>query len=132
MVELIIKKKATVLFLVLTTIFVVVLLATVALNIMFSLSRFTHHRASRIQAYYATLAGMNYAWENLRTGNWTFSPANSCPSPSGCVISDTDFPHVVVNREVRIILLTSGSANCTSPPSSTNCIRVTTNYTYTP
>ncbi|MCX5714045.1 MAG: hypothetical protein NT033_04405, partial [Candidatus Omnitrophica bacterium] len=64
------KGRGTALFLVLAVVFVVVALANIILSFMHSQSRLTHHQVSRIQAYYAAQAGMNYALEQLRTGNW--------------------------------------------------------------
>src|SRR3989338_8459923 len=66
-------KRGVVLFIVLGTLLVVVSLATVILSLILSHARLTHHQTSRIHAYYAALAGMNYAIEKLRVGtdsNW--------------------------------------------------------------
>ena len=97
-------KKGVVLLLVLGTTLIVVILANVLLNIMLNQSRITEHEIRRIQAYYATLAGMNYALEQCRTGNWGPSPgANSrgcinCSGsgvPAGNRIPDLQIPYVV-------------------------------------
>ncbi len=79
-----IKEKAIALFIVLATILVIIALANAILTIILSQSRLTHHQVSRIQAYYAAMAGINFALEQLRTGAWTFSPTNDCPDPNGC------------------------------------------------
>ena len=74
MIRTIFKRKGAVLFIVLGTILIVMILANIILNIMLSQSRLTQHQVSRIQAYYASLAGMNYALEEIRINelNWTF------------------------------------------------------------
>ena len=59
------QKQGAILLMVLGTILVVVILASVILSIILSHSRLTHHQVSRIQAYYAAQAGVNLAIENL-------------------------------------------------------------------
>jgi type II secretory pathway component PulK len=119
-------KKGVVLLLVVGVVFVVLILAAVVLSTMDQLSRQTHHRASRIQAYYAALAGMNYGYEMLRTGAWSI--------PSNVNWNDPSFPHVLVGRNVNIAVVTP--ANCPAgtapPPGTLACISVTVDYTYTP
>jgi len=127
--------KGMILLMVLSTILIVVALANVILTLITSQSRLTHHQVSRIQAYYAAQAGMNYALERLRNGSWTFSP-NSCLGPADCIISDNNFPPAI--REVRIIFCPAGSVcapvtTICSPPAGLNfCINTTAIYTYTP
>jgi len=112
------KDRGVVLFIVLGTIFVAVILANVALNIMVSQSRFTRHKVSRIQAEYAAWAAINYANEmlRLRTTNpglgWA---AGDCPAPGGCPLPDLpSFPPTILS--VNIILALSNTPNCPSPP----------------
>ncbi|MFC1804225.1 hypothetical protein ACFLZ3_00100 [Candidatus Omnitrophota bacterium] len=76
--------RGVVLLMVLGTVLVVTILANVIMGIMLSQSRFTHHKVSRIQAYYAALAGANFAIENLRTGNWN--------QPGTFPLNDPDIP----------------------------------------
>jgi hypothetical protein len=99
------EKKAVALFLTLFIILLVVILANIILNIMSSQSRLTHHQVSRIQAYYASMAGINAAIEQLRLGQWTTTPLNTpyklCKS-SGCSIVDDKLPSVV--KEVAITI----------------------------
>lgn len=128
--------KGIVLFIVLSMILIVVVLANVILTFILSQSRLTRHQTGRIQAYYAGQAGMNYALEQLRTGIWTYSPSNSCPSPNGCICSDSDFPTSIENQQVRIIFCPSGSScigfsSCNPPSGNDFCIYTTAIYTYT-
>jgi hypothetical protein len=108
---------------------VVVVLSSVILYLVSSQSRLTHHQVSRIQAYYASLAGINYARERLRINTWTTA---SCPPPDGCTLSDSNFPNSIQNRQVTIVIRTPGSAGCVNPPGNSACISATAIYTYTP
>ena len=64
------SNKGIALLTVLVVLLVVVALAEGILQIMLNQSRLTHHNVSRIQAYYAAMAGMKLAYENLRTNSW--------------------------------------------------------------
>jgi len=61
-------KKGIMLFMVLSTIMVVVALANIILILVSSQSRLTQHQTGRIQAHYAAQAGIQYAIEMLRLG----------------------------------------------------------------
>lgn len=61
-------KKGVMLFMVLSTILVVVALANIILVLVSSQSRLTRHQTGRIQANYAAQAGIQYAIEMLRLG----------------------------------------------------------------
>lgn len=102
-------KKGILLFMVLGMILIIVILAVVILSIISSQSRLTHHQVSRIQAFYAAQAGMNYAVEMLRIGpaggGWDVT---SCPPPGGCPLNDADFPHTIVQPIIIIIKSTGG------------------------
>lgn len=130
------NKKGVVLFMVLGTLLVVIILANVVLAIISSQSRLTHHQVSRIQAYYAAQAGMNLALENLRTGTWTFSPTNSCPDTTPCIVTDSDFPVSV--QSVNVIFCPSGSTctgttvACTPGTGLNFCLNTVVDYTHTP
>ncbi|MBN2830736.1 MAG: hypothetical protein JXL82_00440, partial [Candidatus Omnitrophica bacterium] len=69
------KRRGVVLFVVLATILLVIILSGVILRIISSQSRLTHHKVSRIKAYYAGRGMINYAFEMLRTGTWVPNPA---------------------------------------------------------
>ena len=125
------NKRGIVLFIVLGTLLVVVSLATVILSLILSHSRLTHHQTSRIQAYYAALAGMNYALERLRSGdvNWIPSP-DTAPNTrtrtlckSSCDVIDGDIPY-----PVTITIEAAG----TSIDVVGRRIRITSTYTYAP
>ena len=114
-------KKGVVLLIVLGTLLVVASLATVMLSLILSHARLTYHQTSRIQAYYATLAGMNLARENLRNGTWTTGSYTLCKS--GCTVNDSDIPY-----SVAINIAALG----TSIDGVGRSITVTSTYTYTP
>jgi len=130
------NEKGLAIFMVLGILLVVTVLANVVLTIISSQARFTHHQVSRIKAFYATQAGVNYALEKLRRGEWTYSPVNSCPKNSPCEIPDADL------SQTEIIFCPDGD-RCAFPPAPdseapicippsglTFCIRANTTYTY--
>jgi len=110
-----ISRKGVALFIVLGTIIIVLTFATVILSIIASQARLTHHQVSRIQAYYASMAGVNYATEMLRNGTWSPAVARSEP------LSDPDFP-ISILQPITITIIPTGINNCR--------IDVTTTYTY--
>lgn len=135
-------EKAIVLFIVLATIFIVILLANILLGIMASQSRLTHHKVSRIQAYYAAMAGVNYALEMLRVGpaggGWL--AGEDCLPASPCVhafpadefkppLSNAGNSASIVIREPQS---TDASAPCFNPPGDSACVYASVNYTYVP
>ena len=144
-----IKKRGVVLFIVLATLMVVIVLANIILSIMLSQSRLTHHEVSRIQAYYASFAGMNLAYDGLRRGDWpipavgafydtylcsdTTSNANCNsvpPAPAPAVTIDASIPLVIEMVQIRVAERTV--AGCNAPAGSQVCINATTTYTHTP
>jgi len=78
------KKNGVVLFIVLGVIIVVTALSTVILRILLNQLRLTHHQVSRIQAHYAAKAGVVYALEKIRIGDW--SAGSTCTESSPCTI----------------------------------------------
>lgn len=120
---------------VLGTILVVTILANVIMGLMLSQSRFTHHQVSRIQAYYACVAAMNYVLEQLRlgVGGWTPNPPsgalkyfclNGCVDPvvpTFPILNDADIPY---NVQVTIYPQESGTNRTTR-------LDIKTDYTYT-
>ena len=128
------------LFIVLAVIMSVVLLGDVTLKFIASQNRFSHENTSRIQAYYAAKAGMNYALENLRLRTWTFAP-NSCPNPTGCTlcrtgggctVNEDTFPASI--QLVRIIFCPAGTlcqdtpSDCEPPTGLNFCVNSTVTY----
>ena len=91
--------KGVLLIIVLGTIIIVTLLATVILRIFFSHYRLTNHNITRIQAYYAALAGVNHAMELLRTGNTPNIPAGSTYHYN---LTDQSFPPIIKTVSVNI------------------------------
>lgn len=130
------NKRGVALFIVLATLFVVLILGNVILNIVSSQARLTHHQVSRIQAYYAAQAGMNYAFESLRTGSWlppgaggsnTYYLCNGCTTPPN--INEPDLPHSVSN--VTIVVADRNAPGCVPPAAGIPvCIKATATYTY--
>ncbi|MDD4907743.1 MAG: hypothetical protein PHJ00_01615 [Candidatus Omnitrophica bacterium] len=74
--------KGVALALVLLVILVVVILCNVALSIMNSQNRLTHHQVSRLRAYYASQGAMNLAFERLRANNT--ASFSLCPTVAAC------------------------------------------------
>jgi Tfp pilus assembly protein PilX len=112
--------KGVALLLVLMVILVAVIIANISLTFILSQSRLTHHEISRIQAYYACQAGVNYALEKLRTGDWSTGSYSLCSS--GCTVNDGDIPY-----RVDITIGDTGSGI-----NNTRRISATATYTYTP
>ena len=113
------KQNGVALFMVLGTLLIVVILANIALTIISSQARLTHHQVSRIQAYYAGQAALNIAFEKLRKGEWATDTYTLCKS--GCSVNDTDIPYPV-----------SIQINDPDPTTGIRPINITTNYTYQP
>jgi hypothetical protein len=130
------NKGGVALLIVLGTLLIVTSLATVILSLILSHRRLTYHQTSRIQAYYAAQAGMNYALEMLRTGGYTLT--TSCATTSCCIspctrsFDDGDFrPASIVDNSVSITIIPYGSSGCTASPGNTACVSVKATYTYT-
>ncbi|MCM8783093.1 MAG: hypothetical protein NC909_01665 [Candidatus Omnitrophica bacterium] len=87
-------KKAVAMVLVLFIIFSVIVVANILLIFFSSQFQLSHHQVSRIQAYYAGMAGINYALEQLRTGNWN--------SVGIYNLSDNEFPWIIRKIEINI------------------------------
>jgi len=126
------SKRGVVLLLVLGVIIVVGVLSSALLQIMLSQYSLTSHQTARIQAYYASLAAMNFALDQLRIGAWTFTPTNSCPNATPCSVTDATFPSSIT--AVRVIFCTpgqlcTGSATPCSPPAGiTFCVNANAVY----
>jgi len=122
------SRRGITLILILAVILVVVWLANIALVLISSQSRFTHHQVSRIQAFYAAQAGINYALEKLRTGEWPLGASDRYYCINGdaemtCTdgnLNDEDIPFGV---EIRIYPQGSGV-------SGTTRLSATAKYTY--
>lgn len=120
-----VRKKGIAILLVLLVILIIVLLANIILVLISSHYRFTQHQVTRIQAYYAGWAGVNYAMEKIRDGNYTVGV--SCLPPGGCSLTDLDFPNTVTY--VGIYIIPVGGVGCEfSPGGSQACLKVRTSY----
>lgn len=115
-------KKGAVLFMVLGTVLIAVILANIILGFILSHYRFTYHQTSRVKAYYAALAGMNLARENLRTGAWETGTYTLCKS--NCDVNDSDIPY-------NVTITISDPNPVGTNPVGIRPIKITTNYTYT-
>ena len=129
--------KGVALLLVLMVILIAVIIANISLTFILSQSRLTHHEISRIQAYYACQAGINYALEMLRlgaaAGGWTAGTHCTAASPCNVQFDANDFnPASIVNNRVSIVIRPAGSSGCMNSPGNTACVSATANYTYTP
>jgi Tfp pilus assembly protein PilX len=129
--------KGIVLFIVLATILVIIILANIVLGVVSSQSRLTHHQISRIQAFYAAQAGVNYAREMIRLNNTAWVPQNAgdpaltgrlcntaaggCATAAANDITDNNLPHTI--RSVSITIGAPGSGI-----SGTREIRATVDY----
>jgi len=128
------NKLGIALYMVLGTIVIITILANIVLRLVSSQSRLTHHQISRIKAYYAAQAGLNYTLELLRLGKVTVPDEGSDPAYvclNGCIDanmmtanmhSDADIPY---NVQVAINPANSGI-------NTTARIEIAVDYTYTP
>mgnify|MGYP001608167276 CR=1 FL=1 len=135
MTKLRIRQKGVIMYLVLVSVLMTIVLAGIILNIITSNARFSHHQVSRVQAYYAAMAGVNYAVERLRSGSeascWPATGIISrkiCRTGGTCIsvcdpIDDTLPPSIS-----QIDISVSDWAG--SPSKRT--ITATATYTYTP
>ncbi len=131
-------KKGVVLLTILMALLVVVLLATVVVRTILSSARFTHHQVSRTQAYYAGMAGINYALQMIRAGSWVVGTNCTTGCSLKTLFASTDFkPPIFVTSTNDIIVTIKAYPDATLCPSSrglpanTGCVSVKVNYTYT-
>ena len=144
------NKKGVILFMVLAILLIVSFVVTGILNFVLSHYKQTFHRAQRIKAYYAAMAGINLAMEKLRRAYqdplpWTAGTAGNTywlckanatnpPDPPGCLqgsigplynynITDTNIPY-----HVAITIIPAGVGGCNATAGV--CINATVvNYT---
>lgn len=119
---------------VLATLLIVVVLANVALSVIASQSRLTHHQVSRIRAFYAAQAGMVLAIENLRTGTWVDNQnyCINCPAamvPPGNRIIDPEIPYAV---RINILPKNADPPGSAGPIANTSPIQILVDYSYNP
>ena len=122
------NKKGAIFLTVLGTILVVVVLANVVLHLILNQAKLTHHQIARIQAYYAAQAGLVYAWEQLRAGDYTIA-ARNCESGCDVPITQSDFKPFTLTQ-AKVFIIPEGSAGCLNPPQGSNaCISSEVTYT---
>lgn len=148
------NRKGIILLVVLATVMVAIILANIILSTMSNQSRLTHHQVSRIQAYYASLAGMNLAYDHLRAGDdlatWPM-PATQAPNlfytrflcQDAAINANCGGPNAIIDVNLPVSLvevaITVTDRNAPAPPRPCNapagsqlCIDATATYTYTP
>lgn len=140
-------KKGVILFIVLGVIIVTVTLATVILRNISNQSRLTHHNVTRIQAQYASKAGMVLAFDKLRRGDWAqdatainyYCINGNVDSGVVCLetIPDTEIhcgdKNTPCNIQIAVCPPVITAAPCDSASiNNTAMIKVKTDYTYTP
>lgn len=90
-------KEGTALIFLMATIIMVFVLSGVMASLVLNQTRFSHHEISRVKAYYAALAAMNLARDNLRTGTWTGGGSEyTLCNESWCDAYDYDIPCPVI------------------------------------
>ena len=87
-------KKGFALLLILSLVMIAAILGGIVLNVTLNHFELTRHKVQRIQAYYAVMAGMNLAFERLRTGDWDGNNTYTL-CKSGCTVNDIDIPFSV-------------------------------------
>ncbi len=128
------RKRGLLLLIVLATIMVVIILGNVIMNILLNQARLTAHQLNRTQGYYAAMAGINLAYENLRNGTWAIPAAGVCPA--SVTFNATDlafFPPSI--RSITVNLAGSNAncgtlATCAPPLGSSTCLSTTVDYRY--
>lgn len=135
------NKKGVILAIVIGSIFIIFVLAGIIAGLITSHSRLTRLQISRMQAYYAGMAGINYALARLSLPSssaqaWTSA---SCPNATPCEVTDS-WPNYV--KSVKVIFCdpgaTCGNAGYTTPctpipgPGLNFCVYSVVDYTYTP
>ena len=125
------NKKGMALLAVLVVLLVVVALANVMLSIMLNQSRLTHHNVSRIRAYYAAMAGIRLAYENLRTKSWAYS-SSYCINPTNAACNSLPLLNKVSDPAIPYeVMITIGNAPPGGGgPGGTTPISATANYLY--
>jgi Tfp pilus assembly protein PilX len=117
------REKGVALFVILAVVFVAVALAGTILNLMLSQTRLTHHQVSRIQAFYAAQAGMNYAFNRMRRDGCASYPCVWTICRSGCTQEEPGLPAAVNN--VTITVYPKGGTI-----DGINNVTITANYLY--
>ena len=110
------QKKGVALFMVLGVVIIVTILANIILSMMLSHGRFTQHQVGRIQAYYASLAGINLALEKIRNGDWVY--LTHCTMDTPCRIKDDATAATTVEIVDQDFFVSSGNLTAVRTPIS--------------
>jgi Tfp pilus assembly protein PilX len=123
--------KGYLLFVVLSTIIIVSLFASILMTIILSQGRLTKHQTSRIQAYYASMGALYYTYDKLRQRDPQWTPvataitANFCKIAAGCPgppnVIDPDLPATI--RSLQVVIEPPVA------PNTSNRIRIIADYT---
>jgi Tfp pilus assembly protein PilX len=124
------SRKGMALYLVLTILIVVILIAGMFLNLVLSQGRLTHHQVSRTQAYFAARMGMNYAVEMLsrNDSSWpstgVYNRTICRAAASACNKTEPDLP-----LSIRSVTVYVGDVNSTT---NVRPLNITVDYAYQP
>jgi Tfp pilus assembly protein PilX len=122
------SRKGMALYLVLTVLIVVVIIAGMFLNLVLSQGRLTHHQVSRTQAYFAARMGMNYAIEMLSRNDpqWlstaAFNRTICSDAAAGCTKTEPNLPPSIRNVTIYVGDVAAGT--------NIRPLNVTVNYAY--
>jgi Tfp pilus assembly protein PilX len=130
--------RGVAIFVVFITIIMVIIFANVMLTMMLSHARLTQHQLGRIQAYYAALAGINYAFDRIRAGDVNWIPESQTPPATevirticnGCTAPNINEPDLGPNNplsSVQEVRITIGQLGSGLTPESRRIV-VTTTY----
>ncbi|MFH1339272.1 MAG: hypothetical protein ABIH40_05475 [Candidatus Omnitrophota bacterium] len=136
------SRRGVALILILAVILAVVFVANIALVLISSQSRLTHHQVSRIQAFYAAQAGINYALERIRQGDSEWIPIDDSGAntrdryicreagpPSNCTDPVNDVIDDLLPLSVREVNINIGAAG-SGVGGSIRRVTATADYTY--
>jgi Tfp pilus assembly protein PilX len=99
------SRSGMALYIVLSVLIVVSLVAGMFLNLILSQSTLTQHQVSRTQAYFAGRMGMNYAIEMLRQNDTNWPPTgvyNRTICRTGCTKNEPDLPAAINNITISV------------------------------
>ena len=121
------------------SIVIALILSNVIVNILLSGGRLSGHELYRLQAKYASMAGINWGYENLRSGNWSRPAAGNCDRRP---LADSNFPPTINSIDVYVAspgahCYDAGGTRvtrnpCNPPTGSEFCILSVVDYTFTP
>jgi len=120
------SNRGIALYMVICMLIVVLALAFVVANLLSSHFRFTHHEIQRIRAYYAAMAGLVLAYDQLTYGvpAWT----TAIPTTHQLFCSACEFPDATIPFQVNVLVDIPG----TSVDGVGRRVSAAVDYTYTP